>query len=49
MINAYLAHVLRTDIDSLLQPRLTSVSIVWAKDGLRDLRVANSMAHFGVL
>lgn len=47
VINAYVAHLLRSQIDMLFQPRLTSVTVVWAKDGLRDLKVVSSTAHFG--
>jgi len=49
VINAYVAHVLACRIDHIFQPNMTSVSIVWAKDGYRDLRCLNSMGHYGLL
>jgi len=43
------AHILACRIDHIFQPNMTSVSIVWAKDGYRDLRCLNSMGHYGLL
>ena len=46
MINAYLAGLLASPYDMLFPGRLTSVSVVLAKDSLRTVLVANSVAHF---
>lgn len=48
-INAYIAELLGSPFDLLFLPRLTSVTLLWAKGTVRDLRVINSMSHFGVL
>ena len=48
-INAYIAELLGSPYDLLFLPRLTSVTVLWAKGDVRDLRVVNSMSHFGVL
>jgi probable phosphoglycerate mutase len=47
VINAYLASILRSPIDLLFQPRLTSITVVLARDELRNLSVVNSTPHFG--
>jgi broad specificity phosphatase PhoE len=47
VINAYLAQILESPFDMLLQPKVTSVTIIWAKDEKRDVKVVASTAHFG--
>jgi probable phosphoglycerate mutase len=47
VINAYVAELVNSPFDMLFQPRVTSVTVVWAKDGLRDLKVVASAAHLG--
>jgi broad specificity phosphatase PhoE len=49
ILNAYIAEVLGCEIDIVYQPRVASISIVWARDDLRTLRVLNSTAPFGTL
>ena len=49
VINAFLASVLSSPYDLLLQPGLTSVTSVLALGDRREERLLNSMAHFGVL
>jgi broad specificity phosphatase PhoE len=48
-INAYVASIMQSPIDMLFQPKLTSVSIVLAREERRNLVALNSTPHFGTL
>ena len=48
-IAAYVAHVMASPFDFVLYPRLTSISIVLARQERRQLQLLNATPHFGVL
>jgi broad specificity phosphatase PhoE len=48
-IAAYVAHVMASPFDFALYPRLTSISIVLARQERRQLQLLNATPHFGVL
>jgi probable phosphoglycerate mutase len=49
VLNAYVARLLGTEIDLVYSPRLTSVSVVHAREDIRRLRTLNSLAHLQTL
>jgi probable phosphoglycerate mutase len=49
VINAYVASVLQSPLDLLFQPKLTSITLVLAREDLRGIAVLNSTPHFGTL
>jgi broad specificity phosphatase PhoE len=48
-VAAYIGHILGTSADFLFYPRLTSISVVLAKESRRQLHLLNAMPHFGAL
>jgi hypothetical protein len=46
---SYFAALLASPYDMIFQPRLTSISVVWAKGEARRPGAINATPHFGVL
>ena len=45
VINAYIAHIIGVDCDMFFRPAHTSVSIIYAGEGMRALQSLNDVRH----
>jgi broad specificity phosphatase PhoE len=48
VIVSYFAALFESPYDLLFQPRLTSISVVWARDEMRRPGLINGTPHFNV-